>query len=246
MELSDKAEEILESLFVATQDNPTAAVAVADLGEPAAPEAVEELVAAGMVARRDGALVLTEAGRGEGQGILRRHCLAERLLTDVLDVGEDLVHQTACRFEHIIRRGVDDHICTLLGHPKFCPHGTAIPPGPCCVENRESALPVVAPLADLPAGAAGRIAYIHTRERGTLEKLIAMGALPGAEVSVVQTFPSYVFQVGQTQVAVDRPIAESIYVRVAQPPAGAQPRPPGRGWRRRLGGRGRPRMRGQG
>jgi len=220
MELTDRAEEILESLFVATRGNPGAAAAVEDLPEQGAPEVVDELTAAGLVERRDGALALTELGRKEGEGILRRHCLAERLLADVLDVaGDDLIHQTACRFEHIIHRGIDDHICTLLGHPRFCPHGTPIPPGPCCLENRETTLPAVAPLADLSPGASGRIAYIHTRERGTLEKLIAMGALPGAEVSVVQTFPSYVFQVGQTQVAVDRQIAESIYVRLAEPAA---------------------------
>jgi len=221
MELSDKAEEILESLFVAARDNPAAAVAVSRLPAGDAGEAIAELTAAGLVTRQDDALVLTESGRKEGEGVLRRHCLAERLLMDVLDVGEELVHQTACRFEHIIHKGIDDRICTLLGHPKFCPHGTPIPPGPCCIENRDTALPVVAPLADLPAGASGRIAYIHTRERGTLDKLIAMGALPGADISVIQVFPSYVFQAGQTQVAVDRQIADSIYVRVAQPP----PRP---------------------
>jgi len=230
VDLTDQAEELLESLFTATRDNPGAAVAISRLPEAAAPEVIEELLTASLIARHDESLALTETGRAEGEGILRRHCLAERLLADVLDVGEDLVEEAACRFEHIIRRGIDDRICTLLGHPKFCPHGTPIPPGPCCLENLESALPVVAPLADLSPGASGRIAYIHTKERATLDKLIAMGALPGAEVSVIQTFPSYVFQVGQTQVAVDRPIAESIYVRVGQPAA-----PAPRRRRRRLG-----------
>lgn len=232
MDLTDQAEELLESLFTATRDHSRAAVAISQLPEAPAPEVIEELLTAGLIARGDESLTLTEAGHAEGQGILRRHCLAERLLADVLDVGEDQLHQAACRFEHIIRRGIDDRICTLLGHPKLCPHGTPIPPGACCLENRESALPVVAPLADLSAGSRGRIAYIHTNERTTLDKLIAMGALPGAEVSVIQTFPSYVFQVGQTQVAVDRPIAESIYVRVSQPQA---PAPARRRLRRRLG-----------
>ena len=237
MELSDKAEEVLESLFTATRETAGAATEMSRLPADEVPEAVEELVAAGMVTRQDDALVLTETGREEGAGVLRRHCLAERLLVDVLDVGEELVHQTACRFEHIIRKGIDDRICTLLGHPKFCPHGTPIPPGPCCVENRDTAPRVVAALADLPAGASGRIAYIRTRERATLEKLIAMGALPGAEVSVIQTFPSYLFQVGQTQVAVDRQLAESICVRLSQSasaPRRSSERP---GWRRRLRGR---------
>lgn len=257
MELSDKAEEILESLFVATRENPGAAAPLSRLaaqespdtpeehaaggyqcqvggGAHEAPEAVEELVAAGFASRQGEALALTDAGRVEGEGILRRHCLAERLLIDVLDVGEELVHQAACRFEHIIRRGIDDRICTLLGHPRFCPHGTPIPPGPCCQENRDAARQVVAPLAALPPGSRGRIAYIHTQERSNLEKLIAMGALPGTDVLVIQTFPSYVFQVGQTQVAADRQIADSIYVRLEHALRGAPDRRRGR---RRLGRR---------
>jgi DtxR family Mn-dependent transcriptional regulator len=226
VELSDKAEEILESL--AAQANPEAAVEICHLPEQGPPEAVEELIAAGLAARQGETIALSETGRQEAAGILRRHRLAERLLVDVLGVGEELVHQTACRFEHIIRKGIDDRICTLLGHPRFCPHGSPIPPGPCCAENRDSTLRVVAPLSNLAPGTSGRIAYIHTRERRALEKLIAMGALPGAEVEVIQTFPSFLFQVGQTQVAVDRQIADTIYVRVDQPPAAPA------GWRRRF------------
>ena len=228
MELTEKAEETLELLFLTTRGEPGLAVAASDLPTQEAPEVVDELVRAGLVLRQDGRLALTESGRAEGEGVLRRHCLAERLLADVLDVGEELLHQAACRFEHIIRKGIDDRICTLLGHPRFCPHGTPIPPGPCCLENRDAAHRVVAPLSGLEPGAGGRIAYIHTKERANLEKLIAMGALPGAEVRVIQTFPSYVFEVGHAQVAVDRQIADSIYVRLEG--TGVQPA----GWRRRL------------
>jgi DtxR family Mn-dependent transcriptional regulator len=223
MELSDKAEEILESLLLAIRDDPAAAVELCRLPEQDAPEAVEEVTAAGLAVRRGDALALTPAGRVEATGVLRRHRLAERLLVDVLDVGEELVHQAACRFEHIIHKGIDDRICTLLGHPKFCPHGSPIPPGPCCLENRDIAGRVVAPLANLEPGASGRIAYIHTSQRPTLDRLIAMGALPGTDIRVIQTTPSYVFQVGQTQVAVDRQIAEHIYVRL-EPQAPARRR----------------------
>jgi hypothetical protein len=41
-----------------------------------------------------------------------------------------------CKFEHILSPDVTDRICTLLGHPLECPHGSPIPQGPCCIEKR--------------------------------------------------------------------------------------------------------------
>jgi DtxR family Mn-dependent transcriptional regulator len=234
VDLTEQAEEMLESLLFALRDNPQGAVAVSELREQS-PAAAAELEAAGLVTRHEEKLALTETGRAEAEDVLRRHRLAERLLVDVLDVKDELVHDAACRFEHIIRKGIDDHVCTLLGHPRVCPHGKPIPPGPCCQEKRAATSGVVTSLAEMAAETTGRIAYIHTNERATLEKLIAMGALPGAPVEVVQTFPSFLFQVGQTQVAVDRAIAEHIYVRLDPEES------PARGPRRRLrGGRRRP------
>jgi len=150
---------------------------------------------------------------------VRRHRLAERLLVDVLDVGSREMDAAACQFEHVLRAGLDEHICTLLGHPKYCPHGRLIPPGVCCRARRDTSIKVVAPLRDLEPGQSGRIAYIHTRERGKLDKLIAMGALPGAPVVLMQKSPSYVFRMGQAQVAVDEEIAASIYVRPEPTPS---------------------------
>ena len=41
-----------------------------------------------------------------------------------------------------------------------------------------------------------------------------MGVLPGMPIKIIQTYPSYVFQVGQTQIAVDMEIADDIFVRI--------------------------------
>ena len=43
--------------------------------------------------------------------------------------------------------------------------------------------------------------------------ILAMGILPGVPVEVIQTYPSYVSQAGQTQIAVDNEIADDIFVR---------------------------------
>jgi len=73
---------------------------------------------------------------------------------------------------------------------------------------------VVTPLSQLALGQKGKVAYIYAPESSQLQKLMAMGILPGAPVSLIQSFPSYVFQVRQTQFAVDKEIADAIYVRL--------------------------------
>ncbi len=93
----------------------------------------------------DGSMVveLTPRGRLRAADIIRRHRLAERLFTDSLALdSETEIEQQACKFEHILSAEATDKICAFLGHPLTCPHGSPIPPGPCCgrrAEPRQSA-----------------------------------------------------------------------------------------------------------
>ena len=83
----------------------------------------------------DGSLIveMTPRGRRRAADIIRRHRLAERLFTDSLALdSETEIEQQACKFEHILSPEATDKICAFLGHPRTCPHGAAIPPGPCC------------------------------------------------------------------------------------------------------------------
>jgi putative ABC transport system ATP-binding protein len=87
------------------------------------------------VSTGDGTLVveLTPRGRQRAADIIRRHRLAERLFTDSLALdSESEIEQQACKFEHILSPEATDKICSFLGHPRTCPHGAPIPPGPCC------------------------------------------------------------------------------------------------------------------
>jgi putative ABC transport system ATP-binding protein len=88
----------------------------------------------------DGSLIveLTPRGRERAGSIIRRHRLAERLFTDSLAMdSESEIEQQACKFEHILSPEATDKICTFLGHPRTCPHGAPIPPGPCCGRSLE-------------------------------------------------------------------------------------------------------------
>jgi Mn-dependent DtxR family transcriptional regulator len=92
------------------------------------------------VSKGDGSLIveLTPRGHKRAADIIRRHRLAERLFTDSLAMdSETEIEQQACKFEHILSSEATDKICKFLGHPRTCPHGSPIPPGPCCGRQPE-------------------------------------------------------------------------------------------------------------
>jgi DtxR family transcriptional regulator, Mn-dependent transcriptional regulator len=236
MELNERSEEILEMLWIKTVEEARSGVSQQEVeseiiqkpgnGVTGAlcpcPEAgaccrfLEALESAQYVGLGPNGFHLTELGRPLAENVVRRHRLAERLFSDVLDAWNETNHEKACRFEHLLDHGLDDSICTLLGHPRVCPHGKPIPEGKCCREARVSPTRLISPLSQLSEGQKGKVAYIAARKRDQLQKLTAMGVLPGASLSALQTSPAFVFQAGQTQFAVDREIADAIYVRLSE------------------------------
>ena len=236
MEAGEKAEEILEMLWIRTEEKKEGPLSLDELEGMKRP--LEQLLKAGYISLSDDQVSLTSRGRPEAVNVVRRHRLAERLLIDVLGTSDMLTHEKACKFEHLLDRGLDESICSLLGHPKICPHGKPIPPGRCCLKEQTRAQKVVSPLSQLAQGQKGKVAYIYAPEAGKLQKLMAMGILPGAPISLIQGFPSFVFQAGQTQFAVDKEIADAIYVRLIEEEVTSQTEeapPHRRKWGRRFG-----------
>lgn len=207
--LSDRAQEILENLWVNGEEKKLPVEVSVLRGDPA----LEELLDSGYLKVSEGKTYLSKEGIEEARACVRRHRLAERLMADVFSLKKDSIHEAGCKFEHVLHEELEENICTLLGHPTECPHGSSIPPGKCCEEFKTHPEPIVKSLADLKNGEAGTIAYIHTREKKELQKIMALGALPGSQIKLVQRFPSYVFQVGNSQFAVDKPLAKKIFVR---------------------------------
>lgn len=212
MKLSENAQELLELLWIVTEEEAKAGLVL----EGTPPDGVDELVRLGLAKWEGKWLTLTASGRPEAARAVRRHRLAERLLTDVLATEEALVDEHACRFEHVLVDGVDESICTLLGHPRFCPHAKPIPQGECCKRMLESVERLIAPLCALQPGQQGHIAYIQMNNPKRLQKLMAMGMLPGVSIALLRRFPSFVFEAGYSQFAVDEKIAADIYVRLTK------------------------------
>jgi len=213
MKLTDKAEEILEALWIESEERGTGFAELEGMEIEASDPAYKELAAQALIEIKGGRIYFRPEGREEGRNTIRRHRLAERLMMDVLNIRGESGDMKACQFEHLLNEGVDTKVCTMLNHPATCPHGKPIPPGDCCEEARKSGDLGVVPLTELKPGEEGDIAYIQTEDSKKMQKLMAMGVLPGNRISLQQAFPSYIFRVGFSEFAIDSAMAREIFVR---------------------------------
>ncbi|MGD9343446.1 MAG: metal-dependent transcriptional regulator [Desulfuromonadales bacterium] len=213
MNVSPKAEEILESLWIITEEKGENAAHFDALQIDQDDEGLAELVGLAYVEVRGERVHLRREGRAEARMTVRRHRLAERLMMDILDIKGRSGDERACEFEHLLHHGVDTKICALLNHPTTCPHGKPIPPGSCCEQARQEGDVGVVALTELKAGERGEIAYLSATDAGKMQKLMSMGVLPGSDLEVTRTFPTYIFKVGHSEFAVDDDLAREIFVR---------------------------------
>ena len=75
----------------------------------------------------DRTIELTEVGRAKATSVMRKHRLAEVLLTEVIGLPLELVHEEACRWEHVISDAVEERIDAILDAPSRSPYGNPIP-----------------------------------------------------------------------------------------------------------------------
>lgn len=206
--------EVLEAAWTSAEKGSTSAEQITAVAQTEVTDALlAECVSAGYLTRHNGDhLRLTALGRETAEEVIRRHRLAERLVVDVLGMTLEESEADACEFEHLLARGVTEAICTLLGHPRFCPHQHPIPPGACCRRVEDQVNSLVTTLDRLDTGRPARIAYLSAAHFARLQTLSAFGLVPGAEIKVQQKYPSFVIQCDETQIALEREIARDIYV----------------------------------
>jgi DtxR family Mn-dependent transcriptional regulator len=168
----------------------------------------------GWVARSRDHLQLTPAGEQRAAGVIRRHRLAERLLLDVICVDSAAMEAGACELEHshILSEEATERVCAFLGHPPTCPHDRPIPRGRCCEKFTHDIRPLVTPLSEGSIGANYRIVFIASRSHVRLDRLCALGVVPGASLRLHQRLPAFMVQVGGTDIALEPEIAADIFV----------------------------------
>lgn len=80
-----------------------------------------------VIVSSDRHLELTPSGRDKATRVMRKHRLAERLLSDVIGLDWAYVHEEACRWEHVMSERVEQRLFDLLGKPEESPYGNPIP-----------------------------------------------------------------------------------------------------------------------
>jgi len=71
----------------------------------------------------------------------------------------------------------------------------------------------VLPLTEFNSNEESEIAFIQTKDSKKMQKLMAMGVLPGNNIHVLQTFPSYIFRIGYSEFAIDSQMAREVFAR---------------------------------
>ncbi len=157
---------------------------------------------------RQTGVVLTARGKASAERIRRRHRLAERLLTDILGVPWERVHDIACRFEHVIDDELEPYLLHALHNPTTCPHGNSL--------LAEVDTPALQPLSRVPAGQTAIVARIADESTPLLTYLGELGVYPGVAVTVTAIAPfegPLMITIAQAQHAVSREVAEHILVQ---------------------------------
>ncbi|HEX2192166.1 MAG TPA: metal-dependent transcriptional regulator [Acidimicrobiales bacterium] len=181
---------------------------------PTVSETVRRLKAEGYLRTKGRALSLTEKGRALAESVVRKHRLAERLLTDVIGLAWHKAHIEACRWEHVISDEVEQLLVQVLGNPKTCPHGNPIP-GAHLPDRR------LVPLADAQPGDRVRLERITEQVEIDTESLTYLGEhgfVPGTEAEVRSRAPdgTLTVEVADRAIAVSPALASQIYVAEAE------------------------------
>ncbi|CAN5671273.1 MAG: metal-dependent transcriptional regulator [Actinomycetota bacterium] len=184
------------------------------LSAPAVSETVARLEHEGLVHVADNrTLELSDYGRELAIGVMRKHRLAELLLTEVIGLEWEEVHNEACRWEHVISDAVEQRLVDLLGSPTACPHGNPIPGlSPAEDQIDPNLLPM---MQAAKSGGRARVTRISEKlqgDVGVMRFLREHGLRPGVTAGLRVDGGMVLAEVDGRAVAVPDEAAEHVYV----------------------------------
>ena len=180
------------------------------LSAPTVSEMIGRLERDGYITRAGNKTIsFTDSGSEHAEGVVRRHRLIERFLTDVLGIPWDEVHEEAERLEHAMSPVLEERMLAAIGDAKTCPHGHPIVAG-----TRIEGVP----LADVVEGASVKVLRLENEAEDLLHYLKDAGLDPGLEATVKEGVgDEVVLDAGDgREVRVLRTVAETVSV-VADP-----------------------------
>jgi len=207
-------EEYLEAVHELEEDHiPVIQARLAErLGHsaPTVSETVRRLRDEGYVEIAGRAISLTDKGRHQAESVVRKHRLAERLLTDVIGMEWHRSHAEATRWEHVMSDEVEERLVVLLNNPSTCPHGNPIP-------GSGADEPNLAKLADAEKG--DRVLLRRVTEQvefdaDSLTHLGVHGFKPGVEATVMTKAPdgALLLDIDGRTIEITGALAQLLYV----------------------------------
>jgi DtxR family Mn-dependent transcriptional regulator len=163
-------------------------------------------------------LELSPKGRQLATRVMRKHRLAERLLTDVIGLDIELVHEEACRWEHVMSEQVERRLIEILEHPSESPYGNPIPGlDELGDASADVFLDGVRPLNESATAEPSRriirrIAEELQKDPQVLSVLRRVGAMPGNDVLVSLGHDGVVIARQGESAEVDHEAAQLIFV----------------------------------
>ena len=212
----DRIDEVLEVIWMLREEGEACTDDVRKRSEdPDVDQVLKMVESERLVFTDSGRLSFSPHGEKRAENVIRRHRLAERLLSEVFEIEEKQLEDHACELEHthVLSEVVVDSICTFLGHPPTCPHGKAIPRGECCKRFLHDLKPLVVPLTELHIGGDARIVFISSKYHARLDRLSSLGIVPGSILRLHQKQPTYLIKIGETELALDGELAKEIFVK---------------------------------
>jgi DtxR family transcriptional regulator, Mn-dependent transcriptional regulator len=166
-------------------------------------------------------LELTGEGNRLATRVMRKHRLAERLLTDVIGLDWELVHAEACRWEHVMSETVERRLVELLDHPTESPYGNPIPGLQELGENAdgEAFMHDVVPLSEVATTSdevrvlVRRISEEIQKDESLMAALRRVGALPDKVVTVAAGAEGVLVGSGGESAEIDDEAASHMFVR---------------------------------
>jgi len=215
--ITNETEEFLESIYRLQERNgvvkTSKLVKMLRVAPGTVTNTVERLEKRGLVTHETyKGVKLTGKGRNIALSVLRKHRLSERLLTDVLHMEWNRVHEAACRLEHGITDDVAENIENVLDEPRTCPHGNPIPTTGGGIFEEHSH-----PLSELSPGEEGTVTRITDEEAALLERIDRFGLRPGTRVRVLENaFPGgpVTASIRQSECEISARTASVVRVRV--------------------------------
>ncbi|WP_062288454.1 metal-dependent transcriptional regulator [Demequina phytophila] len=220
-DLIDTTEMYLRTIYELIEDGvtPMRARLAEHLGHagPTVSQTIARMERDGLVVvTEDRHLELTEEGATRAMRVMRKHRLAERLLTDVIGLDLAHVHDEACRWEHVMSERVEKRLLEVLDTPTVSPYGNPIPGLAELGVEDPAANPGERRLTELADAGVAQVTLTRIGEHPQadlqlLGEMVQNGVLPGATVGLSGGADTVTITVGTTRGVLGRDEARHLF-----------------------------------